>query len=188
MGVENMLQRETELLDILWPGLNAITGVHLLASAHRHRLGILSFYIDDLHYNLAVRLLNDRFGLQTRGGCSCAGTYGHYLLHVTPPVSHAITSRIDRGDKSEKPGWIRLSIHPTTTDAEAHHMVVAIRELAAHHRNWARDYTYSPESNEFTHRHDTGALGRRVEEWFDIFGQSAAKAPTWAPLGLGYEI
>jgi selenocysteine lyase/cysteine desulfurase len=188
MGVANILRREEELLDILWPGLSAIPGLHLLAAEHRHRLGILSFYIDDLHYNLAVRLLNDRFGIQTRGGCSCAGTYGHYLLHVTPPVSHAITSRIDRGDKSEKPGWIRLSIHPTTIDAEAHRMVAAIRELAAHHRTWAGDYTYSPETNEFTHRSETGAIGRRVEEWFEIFGQSAARAPAWTPLGLGYEI
>ncbi|MDZ7846599.1 MAG: hypothetical protein U5L96_07440 [Owenweeksia sp.] len=55
-----------------------------MRAEHRQRLGVISFYIDDLHYNVGVKMLNDRFGIQTRGGCSCAGTYGHYLLNVSP--------------------------------------------------------------------------------------------------------
>ncbi len=79
---------------------------------------MVSFYIDDLHFNLGVKLLNDKFGIQTRGGCSCAGTYGHYLLNIDPGRSHHITDLIDKGDYSEKPGWIRVSLHPTMTDEE----------------------------------------------------------------------
>ena len=56
MGVEAMRRREEELLAILWPGLAGVPGLHLLADQHRDRLAILSFYIDELHYNLAVRL------------------------------------------------------------------------------------------------------------------------------------
>jgi len=99
MGVENILRREHELLELVWDRLGAVPGLHLLAGAHRNRLGIVSFYIEGLHYNLAVRLLNDRFGIQVRGGCSCAGTYGHYLLNVTPEHSRSITDQIDRGEK-----------------------------------------------------------------------------------------
>ena len=188
MGVTNILAREHELLAIVWDGLRAIPGLHLLADAHRDRLGIVSFYIDDLHYNLAVRLLNDRYGVQVRGGCSCAGTYGHYLLHVSREHSKSITDQINRGDKTEKPGWIRLSVHPTTTDAEAHQLVDAIAAVAAHHRAWAADYTYSAATNEFTHRAETGAIGRRVHEWFDDFGRTAAVTTPREPMGLGYEI
>ena len=188
MGVENILRREHELVDLVWDRLKAVPGLHLLADEHRDRLGILSFYIDDLHYNLAVRLLNDRYGIQTRGGCSCAGTYGHLLLHVSREKSKSITDRINAGDKTDKPGWVRLSLHPTTTDEEAELMIDAIATLAANHREWARDYTYSPQTNEFTHRIETGAIGRRVHEWFDEFGKKGVVATEWEPMGLGYEI
>ena len=188
MGVDRILAREHELMDLVWDRLKAIPGLHLLADQHRDRLGIISFYIDDLHYNLAVRLLNDRYGIQTRGGCSCAGTYGHILLHVTPDRSKSITDQIDRGDKTEKPGWVRLSLHPTTSDAEAHRLVDAITALAAQHREWAKDYTYNSSTNEYTHRIETGAIGRRVHEWFDEFAKKGAVATEWEPMGLGYEI
>lgn len=188
MGVANILAREHELLDLVWDRLVAIPGLHVLAREHRDRLGIISFYIDDLHYNLAVRLLNDRYGIQTRGGCSCAGTYGHYLLHVTRDHSKSITDRINAGDKTEKPGWVRVSFHPTTTDTEAGFILDAIATLAARHREWARDYAYDPLTNEFTHRAETGAIGRRVHHWFDEFGRTTVTATAYEPMGLGYEI
>ncbi|MBS0664090.1 MAG: aminotransferase class V-fold PLP-dependent enzyme [Verrucomicrobia bacterium] len=188
MGVENIRRREHELLALMWDRLATLPGLHILADQHRDRLAILSFYIDGLHYNLAVRLLNDRFGIQVRGGCSCAGTYGHYLLHVTPEHSKAITDQINLGNKTEKPGWVRLSMHPTTTDAEAERIVEAISQLARHHREWARDYTYDPNTNEYCHRADTGAIGRRVHHWFDEFGRTTVVAESFEPMGLGYEI
>ncbi len=188
MGVENLRRREHELIDLIWDRMKSIPDLHVLADQHRDRLGIISFYIDGLHYNLAVRLLNDRYGIQTRGGCSCAGTYGHYLLHVSREHSRSITERINHGDKSDKPGWIRLSLHPTTTDAEAVQLVEAIAALAAHHREWAADYAYDPNTNEFTHHRDTGAIGRRVSHWFDKFTSAGVVAPAWEHIGLGYEI
>jgi len=112
MGVENMLHREEEMLNILFDGLKQIPTVHILAGQVEKRLGVVSFYIDGIHFNLAVKLLNDRFGIQTRGGCSCAGTYGHYLLNINEEISRSITSKIDEGDLSSKPGWVRISIHP----------------------------------------------------------------------------
>lgn len=140
MGVANILRREEELLSIIWDRLPDIPGVHVLADQHRHRLGVISFYIDGLHYNVGVKLLNDRFGIQTRGGCSCAGTYGHYLLNVTPEVSDSITSEITLGNCASKPGWIRMSIHPTMTDEEVHYLLDAIEALAANFRDWQKDY------------------------------------------------
>jgi selenocysteine lyase/cysteine desulfurase len=175
MGIEAMRQREKELLAILWPGLAEVPGLHLLADQQRERLPILSFYIDGLHYNLAVRLLNDRYGIQSRGGCSCAGTYGHYLLHVSPQLSRSITDRIDHGDKRDKPGWVRLSVHPTTTDAEAHALVRAVQEVARHHREWAAGYVYDPQRNEHLPRADQAeAMDARVRGWFDTVGPAQA--------------
>jgi selenocysteine lyase/cysteine desulfurase len=166
MGVEQILAREHELLGIVWPALSAIPGLHLLAADQPDRLGVLSFYIEDLHYNLAVRLLNDRYGIQVRGGCSCAGTYGHYLLQVSYERSRSITDKINAGILCDKPGWVRLSLHPTMTDAEARFIVAAIRELAAQHRAWAADYRYCERRNEWFHHAADDRLTRVADGFY----------------------
>ena len=173
MGVANILAREHELRDILMPGLRAIPGVHLLADHLEERLGIFSFYVEDLHYNLLVRLLNDRFGVQVRGGCSCAGTYGHYLLSVDPNRSRAITEKIDSGDLSDKPGWVRLSIHPTTTDDEAHALVDAVRACVLNAAEWSKDYRYCNKRNEYVHPTDADGAETMLS-WFETPAGAAA--------------
>ncbi|MDP4579362.1 MAG: aminotransferase class V-fold PLP-dependent enzyme [Saprospiraceae bacterium] len=152
MGVDKILAREEELLAIIMPRLESIKGLHILAGQHTHRLGVISFYIENLHYNLGVRLLNDRFGIQTRGGCSCAGTYGHYLLHVENEYSKNITDKINKGDLTGKPGWIRMSIHPTQTNEEINFILDAIEAVVLHKEEWSKDYNYHPKTNEFVHQ------------------------------------
>ena len=147
MGVDNMLKREKELLTILWDRLSQIKQLHILAPDQKERLAIISFYIDDLHYNLGVKLLNDKFGIQIRGGCSCAGTYGHYLLHVDKEYSKQITDLINIGDYSKKPGWMRVALHPTLTNEEVGFIADSIRSLANNHKEWAKDYVIDKVKN-----------------------------------------
>ncbi len=147
MGQENILLREKEQMRALFDALSGVPGLRILAGQHKERLGILSFYIDNLHYNVAVRILNDRFGIQARGGCSCAGTYGHYLLHVDEALSKEITDRIDRHDYSLKPGWVRVSLHPTMTDEEIAYIAKAIIAVAEQHREWGLDYLFDSRHN-----------------------------------------
>ena len=167
MTTKRIKLREEELLDLVWPSLRKIENLHILADNVRDRLSVISFYVDDLHYNLAVKLLNDRFGIQTRGGCSCAGTYGHYLLHVSQETSKEITDNINYGDCSMKPGWIRLSLHPLMTNKDALFIVDAIEQLVANHKTWGGAYTYDGNTNEFVNK-NTGLLeGDIVENWFN---------------------
>ncbi|MBS1651551.1 MAG: aminotransferase class V-fold PLP-dependent enzyme [Bacteroidetes bacterium] len=140
MGVENIKKREEEILKIIWDKLDNISNLHILARDQKERLGVISFYIEGLHYNLGVNMLNDKFGIQVRGGCSCAGTYGHYLLEVDKEYSKSITDLINKGDYSEKPGWIRLSIHPTHTNEEVLFICDAIKALADNFKTWSLDY------------------------------------------------
>jgi selenocysteine lyase/cysteine desulfurase len=79
MGIDNIMKREHEIVAYIFR-IRLFRILKFLAQ-HQDRLGVISFYVDDLHFNLGVKLLNDKFGIQTRGGCSCAGTYG-LLLHV----------------------------------------------------------------------------------------------------------
>lgn len=170
MGVENIMKREEELLEIALPGLREIPGIQILADNVDDRLGVISFYHPEIHFNLFVKLLNDRFGVQTRGGCACAGTYGHFLLEVSYDQSQEITEKINTGDLSEKPGWVRWSLHPTMTNEEVHAILHAVKEVSEHFREWAEDYVYLSKKNEFVHQahKDHPLEDRMMEDWFSL--------------------
>jgi selenocysteine lyase/cysteine desulfurase len=167
MGIKKMQDREKQLVKIAFQELQTIPNIHILANNVHERLGIISFYIEPIHYNLIVKLLSDRFGIQVRGGCVCAGTYGHYLLNVDYSKSKRITEKINRGDLSEKPGWVRLSLHPTTTDEELHYIVNSLRQIEQYHNLWVKDYYYDKHKNEFIHKFET-AENSLVRKWFHL--------------------
>jgi selenocysteine lyase/cysteine desulfurase len=149
MDEAKILKREHELVSILLKELKRIPAIHLLESDKTNRLGIVSFYVDNLHYNLIVKILNDRYGFQLRGGCSCAGTYGHYLFSINKEDSKKITDLIDTGDHSTKPGWVRFSIHPTMTNEEIYQFIYAMKQVVRNAEEWKKDYTYDPKTNDF---------------------------------------
>jgi selenocysteine lyase/cysteine desulfurase len=149
MGVDNIHRREAQLLEIAFKKLELIQGLHILAANVTSRLGVISFYMENIHYNLVVSLLSDRFGIQVRGGCACAGTYGHFLLDVNYETSRKITSQIAHGDLSAKPGWVRLSLHPTMKNEEVEFIAGALREISRNHSTWINDYIYNKHTNEF---------------------------------------
>jgi selenocysteine lyase/cysteine desulfurase len=167
MGIKNIRQREEELVRIAFDELSAIPNLHILAGNIKHRLGAISFYIDNIHYNLVVKLLNDRFGIQARGGCSCAGTYGHYLLHVTHYKSKHITDRINVGDFSEKPGWVRLSFHPTMSNSELFYITNSIKQIVDNIDSWQKDYKYASDKNEFVNLLQRDGVDV-INEWFNL--------------------
>lgn len=167
MGLDAIKLREELLLKRVFDGLDAIAGVHILASRQRSRLGVVSFYVADMHYNLVVRLLNDLYGIQVRGGCACAGTYGHFLLEVSHEKSDLITQKITMGDLTEKPGWIRWSLHPTTTVNEVDLLLEGIEYISKNRFSLEKMYNYLPRKNAFFHKSDNqnGAL---VANWFKL--------------------
>jgi len=170
MGVQNILAREEELLKIAFDGLKSIPGVEILAGNIRKRIGVISFYHPEIHFNLAVKVLNDRYGIQTRGGCACAGTYGHYLLAVSYDRSQEITDKISHGDLSEKPGWVRWSLHPTMKNEEVHYFIDAVRELTENIEFYKQEYVYVPKRNEYIHHSEVDSNRDKVtlDTWFSL--------------------
>ena len=168
MGTEHIAVREEELRTMMFEKMRTVPNLVMLANNMEKRLCMFSFYFPHIHYNLVVKLLNDRFGIQSRGGCSCAGTYGHYLLHVDKQHSKSITDKIDEGDLSEKPGWVRLSLHPTTTNSEVDCMIDALKRIEKNISAWQSDYIYDRHSNEYHHRNENGAIAKMTEKWFEV--------------------
>jgi selenocysteine lyase/cysteine desulfurase len=162
MGVQNILAREKEMIHEVFTQFASQSNIHILAKNIQHRIGAISFYIEGAHYNLVVKLLNDQFGVQVRGGCSCAGAYGHYLFNIGRERSKEITNQIDQGIFCDKPGWIRLSLHPTMSNQTLQYIIDAIIQVAKNHQLWASDYQYNGDTNEFSliNKFDDG-----VEDW-----------------------
>jgi len=121
------------------------------------RLGILSIILDkgELHHNLAVRLLNDLYGIQVRGGCMCAGTYGHDLLQIDKSHSKSIRTALDEGNIAAKPGWVRVSFGPGLSAEDLDVLLEAVPYVAEHWREYVKDYVLDEETAEWRHRNDT---------------------------------
>lgn len=168
MGTDKIRQREEELVKLAFGELKKIPSIRILADNVEERLGVISFYHPDIHYNLIVKLLNDRFGIQVRGGCVCAGTYGHYLLEVSHNKSREITDKIMHGDLSEKPGWVRWSLHPTTRNEEVKYFVEALNLITQNSEEWKTEYLYNNKTNEFVHKDYRGEIMDEVRDWFDL--------------------
>ncbi|OCA83710.1 aminotransferase class V-fold PLP-dependent enzyme [Pseudobacillus wudalianchiensis] len=165
MGIDYILKREKHLTSLLMKGLAHLKNVVVLDSHIKNRLGIVSFCIKNVHYNLAVKLLNDLYGIQVRGGCSCAGPYGHFLLNIDQAHSKYMTDEIDKGNLSSKPGWVRVSIHPTAREEEIHYLLYSLTDMIQNIDRLKVDYQYNGKTNEFVHRKSKDIC---LDKWFEL--------------------
>ena len=109
--------------------------IEILGNLGAQRLSIVSFVVRApsgryLHHNLVVAVLNDLLGIQSRGGCSCAGPYGHRLLGIDLDRSHAFEREITHGCEGIKPGWVRINFNYFISDAVFSYLVEAVRLVA----------------------------------------------------------
>ena len=106
-----------------------------------------------LHHNFVVAVLNDLFGIQARGGCSCAGPYGHYLLGIDLERSHEFEREIGRGCEGIKPGWVRVNFNYFISDVVADYVIEAVRLVARDGWRLLGDYVFEPATGLWKH-HD----------------------------------
>ncbi len=156
MSVKYILEREHYLTHRLMDRLEKIPNIAILERGQRNRIGFISLYVPNLHHNLMVRLLNDQFGIQTRGGCSCAGTYGHILLNIDYEESRRITEKIDHGDLSEKPGWVRISLHPTMREEEVDYIADAVEIVVNEYHKWADNFRFNCQTGDYEPMNNSG--------------------------------
>jgi len=130
-------------------------GIEILGSQQAARLSIVSFRIRHgakyLHHNFVVALLNDLFGIQARGGCSCAGPYGHRLLAIGPARSHALREEIGHGCDGVKPGWTRVNLNYFISAAAAGYIAAAVEVIAADGYRLLPDYRFDPHTGLWRH-------------------------------------
>ncbi|WP_238694506.1 aminotransferase class V-fold PLP-dependent enzyme [Nocardioides daphniae] len=135
--------------------------IEILGNLQAERLSIVSFALRSpsgryLHHNFAVALLNDLFGIQARGGCSCAGPYGHRLLGIDLERSLEFEREISGGCEGIKPGWVRVNLNYFLSDEVADYIVEAVRMVARDGWKLLGDYLFDPATGRWQHRRGPG--------------------------------
>ena len=131
--------------------------IEILGNLAAERLSIVSFVVHAeggryLHHNFVVAVLNDLFGIQARGGCSCAGPYGHYLLGIDLERSHEFEREIGRGCEGIKPGWVRINFNYFISDAVCDYIIEAVRLVASDGWRLLGDYDFDAASGRWRHK------------------------------------
>jgi hypothetical protein len=131
--------------------------IEILGNLEARRLSIVSFVVRApsgryLHHNFVVAVLNDLFGIQARGGCSCAGPYGHRLLGIDIERSHEFEREIAGGCEGIKPGWVRVNFNYFISPAVFEYVVEAVTLVAREGWRLLPDYRFEPDSGLWKHR------------------------------------
>jgi len=156
VGADTIQARERSFIDRAIASWSANPNIELLGNLEAERLSIVSFVVRDgpryLHHNFVVAVLNDLFGIQSRGGCSCAGPYGHRLLGIDIDRSHEFEREIARGCEGIKPGWVRVNFNYFISEAVFQYLLDAVQLVADQGRKLLGDYRFDPARGLWRHR------------------------------------
>jgi selenocysteine lyase/cysteine desulfurase len=129
--------------------------IRILGNREATRLSIVSFLIEDdgkyLHHNFVVAVLNDLFGIQARGGCSCAGPYGHRLLGIDIDRSTRFRDAINSGCEGIKPGWVRVNFNYFISETVLNFILDAVHLVAEGGWKLLPYYRFSVDSGLWRH-------------------------------------
>jgi selenocysteine lyase/cysteine desulfurase len=156
VGVDVIEEREDDLLQRAMVAWRDEPGIEILGNPTAKRLSIVSFVVHApsgryLHHNFVVALLNDLFGIQTRGGCSCAGPYGHRLLGIDVEQSHEFEAQIATGYEGIKPGWVRVNFNYFLGEDVFTYILEAVRLVAREGWKLLGDYRFDPVTGLWRH-------------------------------------
>ena len=164
VGVDVIREREEDFIRRAIQRWGRHPNIRILGNTSAWRLSIVSFMVRHgsryLHHNFVVALLNDLFGIQTRGGCSCAGPYGHRLLGIDLETSHAFESEIVAGCEGIKPGWVRANFNYFLSEEVFEFLLSAVDWVASDGWKLLPEYAFDPTSGGWTslRQHDASTL------------------------------
>ncbi len=155
VGVEAITLKERDFVTRAITSWEQNPNLSVLGSHEAERLSIVSFVVrhgeQHLHHNYVVALLNDLFGIQSRGGCSCAGPYGHRLLGIDLDRSHEFQREVDRGCEGIKPGWVRVNFNYFIDEEAFRYIVDAVHLVADEGASLLPSYRFEPDSGLWHH-------------------------------------
>ena len=183
VGTHAIQLREQSFIRRAIASWGANPNIELLGNIGAERLSIVSFVVRHgpayLHHNFVVALLNDLFGIQSRGGCSCAGPYGHRLLGIDIDRSHQFEREIARGCEGIKPGWVRVNFNYFISQAVFAYLLDAVHLVADQGYKLLPEYAFDPATARWRHRRGLVEPPLRLHHLhYDQQGQLRYQAPT----------
>ncbi len=160
VGAEEIRAREEHFIKKAIASWSENPAIRILGNARADRLSIVSFVVRApghlgrdryLHHNFVVALLNDLFGIQARGGCSCAGPYGHRLLGIDLETSHRFEDEIAKGCEVIKPGWVRVNFNYFIGEEEFSYILEAVHMVGRDGWRLLPLYRFDPETALWRH-------------------------------------
>ncbi|MDX2475675.1 MAG: aminotransferase class V-fold PLP-dependent enzyme [Candidatus Krumholzibacteria bacterium] len=168
VGEKNIEALEEGFVDRAIRAWSENPNIQVLGNLKAQRLSIVSFVIRSgeriLHHNFVVALMNDLFGIQTRGGCSCAGPYGHRLLGIDLARSMKYHVAIDAGSEGIKPGWVRLNFNYFISDAVFEFIIKAVDFIAREGWRLLPHYEFAAETGIWRHRNAERGTSLRLDD------------------------
>ena len=157
VGVDVIRAYETDFVHRAIAAWSENPSIEILGNVKAERLSIVSFVVRRaggryLHHNFVVAVLNDLFGIQSRGGCSCAGPYGHRLLGIDLDRSHEFEREIAHGCEGIKPGWVRVNFNYFISENVFRYIIEAVHVVAEHGWKLLPDYRFDPLSGLWRHK------------------------------------
>jgi hypothetical protein len=190
VGADAIREREVDFIQRAIASWSANPNIVILGNKAAWRLSIVSFIVRHrnayLHHNFIVALLNDLFGIQSRGGCGCAGPYGHRLLGIAP--SKELEREIERGCEGIKPGWVRVNFNYFLSETQFEFILDAIRLIATEGWRLLPHYRFDPDTGQWRHRAHAAVTVMRLAEVSYRTGKMEyrsrhATEPEWALPG-----
>jgi selenocysteine lyase/cysteine desulfurase len=161
VGTATIRALEDDFLARAMTAWRAHPNIQVLGNPDSERLSIVSFVVKRpggkyLHHNAVVAILNDLFGIQSRGGCSCAGPYGHRLLGIDIEQSHEFEREIARGCEGIKPGWVRINFNYFISETVFDYLVQAVELVADYGWKLIPQYRFALDTGLW--RHENGPV------------------------------
>jgi hypothetical protein len=183
VGADTIQRRERSFISRAIASWSGNPNIELLGNLEADRLSIVSFVVRHggryLHHNFVVALLNDLFGIQSRGGCSCAGPYGHRLLGIDLETSHQFEREIARGCEGIKPGWVRMNFNYFISETVFNYLLEAVHLVAEHGWKLLPDYGFDPATALWRHKRGLVEPPLRLHHLrYDDQGRLSYQVPT----------
>ena len=184
VGVGEIRKREDEFIRRAIAFWSTTPNISILGNPAAERLSIVSFVVRHgaqyLHHNFVVAVLNDLLGIQSRGGCSCAGPYGHRLLGIDHETSHRFEEQILAGCEGIKPGWVRINFNYFISEEEFIYLLGGVQLVAEHGWRLLPQYRFTSADGAWVHRLGRGGPLLSLQEV--EFLKDGGRLPHTAPL------
>lgn len=140
LGFDTIERHEQALTKYALDQMQTVPGLTIYgATAADGRLGVIPFGLAAKPPGLIAAILGYEWGIGVRSGCFCAHPFVLSLLRTSTPEKLHIRQRIQRGDRDNMPGLVRVSFGLYNTYDDIDRLICALWSISrGEHKRYER--------------------------------------------------